>query len=159
MRKLFLAGLVGMLAFAVANCGNARGDDSGPEPASLDYAEQEAVPKVDIVILPLPPNSVVVDGEEYTEPGAARRDFPDEGIFEIEVDTEVYELDAFSPDSARLEKVYVVVGSKYVIGVYKHTDVRVAATIGDCVTCPNGATKCGYNPRCPRTPAGSSGRE
>ena len=74
---------------------------------------------------------------------------------DIDVDGDAYVLDARSPGGARLQNVYVVVGSKYVIGVYEEgvEDAQgvlklAAAAQGTCITCPNGATLCGHNPRC-----------
>jgi hypothetical protein len=86
----------------------------------------------------------------YCSPDRVQRDFPESGDFEIYVDMELYSLDAYSPERARLETVYIVKGSKYVVGVYADETLGLAADTGTCKTCPNGATVCGHNPRCPK---------
>jgi hypothetical protein len=116
-------------------------------------------PKVEIVILPLPAGDtetcVSVDGASYCAPGRTKKDLPGKGDFTIDVDGDTYRLNARSPGGARLQNVYVVVGSKYVIGVYEEGVEDAEGVLrlatkdqGTCITCPNGATLCGHNPRC-----------
>lgn len=135
MRKVFMAGLVAMAATA------------------------GACDTVEVVIVPLPgadAQCVTVDGTPYCSPDQVEKELPDSGPFTVEVDGLVYTLDASSPGGASLETVYVVIGSTYVLGVYEAeegVDVRgfaEAEAAGQCVTCPNGAVVCGYNPRCPK---------
>lgn len=171
MRRLFLAGLVGVVVLSGGCCDLCPTTECGeecPDPAA-HLTEDSAAPKVDIVIVPLPPNSVVVDDTTYDTFAETRRDLPDKGYFEIYVDSVKYEFNTrLGEDTAgrtkseeaydrpesmdapgRLTKVFVVVGSKYVIGVYDDGIAARGEVICACQTCSNGATVCGCPPRCP----------
>ena len=172
MRRLSLAGLVGVVVLSGGCCDYwCPPPDCGQE--CPDPAAHLTEDGVDITILPLPRDgvvdSVVVDGTTYDTFAETRRDLPDDGLFVINVDSVDYEFSThlgedtsgrlksdetssrlMSEESlGRLMKVYVVVGSKYVIGVYSDGTAARGGKICDCETCSNGATVCGCPPRCP----------
>lgn len=151
MRRVFLVGLVSTLAL-VGACRPCPTLNCAVDCPVVDSTTTAVRPKVDVVILPLPTDSTVrcvtVDRAEHCRPGQMEKELPAEGQFELFVDGDLYAMDAYSPDRVRLETVYVVVGSKYVVGVYADETLAVAAETGTCRTCPNGTTVCGHNPRC-----------